>query len=198
MDKIQREKRKGILEFRLLGMTYAAIGKELGISRQRVQQLISPSKYIRNVVVKRANNRCQRCEVILDGSGHIHHKGNEDEDYNDIDNLELLCISCHRIAHSIYHPCPQCGRDIPQGRGHIFCCAQCRHDFSYKKIPCEVCGQLKEYHIKRVDWLQKRGGQKHFYCSKRCQGKWLGTNYGGGSTKQMINKIKRGHRTLRG
>ena len=39
-------------------------------------------------------------------SGHIHHKDSKGmltlDDFNDLKNLELLCIGCHRKAHREY------------------------------------------------------------------------------------------------
>lgn len=179
-----------ILDYRLSGMTYEAIGKELGVSRQRVQQIISPPEHIRNTIVQRANGKCQRCGVIVDGSGHVHHIGNISENYNDDENLELLCISCHRIAHNVYRPCPQCGRDIPQCKTNIFCSVKCRTDFCLVKIPCEVCGQFKAYRKKHIDWRQKHGMQKHFFCSRKCLGIWLGENHGFGVYPYHIRRKK--------
>lgn len=95
-----RQKRKDALKMRLSGMSYNAIGESLGISRQRIQQLLSPPKHIRDIVLNRAGGRCQNCGLIIGRSGHIHHQGSKEEDYNDVGNLQLLCITCHRKAHN--------------------------------------------------------------------------------------------------
>lgn len=87
---------------RLDGMTYEAIAKAKGITRQRVQQLISPPPQIRKYIVEKADGLCEDCGILVGNSGHIHHEGNNGENYNDIENLKLLCISCHRA----YHPLP--------------------------------------------------------------------------------------------
>lgn len=92
-------KRKEILGKRLDGMTYEAIGKEIGLSRQRVQQIISPGKYIRNWVISQAQGKCQKCGILVGRAGHVHHIGNSEENYNCIDNLQLLCLHCHHAAH---------------------------------------------------------------------------------------------------
>src|SRR3989304_3484970 len=89
------------LRLRLHGLTYAEIAKRLGISRQRVQQLTSPPAYIRGKVIEKAGGKCEDCGH----SGrdfHVHHvecTGMAYELYNDLDNLRLLCPSCHRYAH---------------------------------------------------------------------------------------------------
>ena len=92
-----------MLEMRLGGQTYGAIASKAGVSRQRVQQILSPPTAIRNLIVKQAKGKCQDCGIQVGRSGHVHHIGGGHENYNDIDNLQLLCPSCHRHAHpSIY------------------------------------------------------------------------------------------------
>ena len=92
------EKVEKIHGLRLDGMSYAQIGKIINLSRQRVQQLISPSPEIKKCVLTRANGKCESCGVIVGKAGHIHHKTNG-KDFNDVANLLLLCISCHRTIH---------------------------------------------------------------------------------------------------
>src|SRR3972149_3861748 len=107
--------REELLKLRLDGCTYQSIADKAGISRQRVQQLLSPPKAIRDIVCSRADGRCQRCDVQVGKSGHVHHTGNARENYNDLDNLQLLCVSCHKAAHSyplkayVANMCPKCG-----------------------------------------------------------------------------------------
>ena len=90
-----------MLIMRLDGHTYQEVADKAGVSRQRVQQILSPPPLVRNLVYERADRRCQSCGVLVGKSGHVHHTGNNDgeEDYNDADNLQLLCLSCHRGAH---------------------------------------------------------------------------------------------------
>lgn len=87
------------IDLKMKGLTYTQIGNQLGISRQRVQQMTSPPKAIREIVIKRAGGRCQKCQIKLGTHGNIHHEGGEDYDYNDIDNLQYLCTSCHISLH---------------------------------------------------------------------------------------------------
>ena len=95
---MQRQERKAqALQFRLLGMTYAAIGKELGVSRQRVQQWLRPPKPIYDIVRAKAQGKCEMCGIFLGyGRGDVHHKTlGREGDWNDLENLQLLCPSCH-------------------------------------------------------------------------------------------------------
>ncbi len=90
---------KEMQEMKLSGATYQEIGDKFSISRQRVQQLISPPPYIRRIVETKAKGKCQGCGVFVGKSGHVHHLGGNGEDYNDIDNLKYLCSSCHMKKH---------------------------------------------------------------------------------------------------
>lgn len=89
-----------MLLLRLKGYTYSKIAKEAGISRQRVQQLLSPPKEIREYIYNKYDGCCADCGILIGRSGHIHHENsNTEENYQDINNLVLLCISCHLRRH---------------------------------------------------------------------------------------------------
>ena len=94
--------KKQMLTLRLEGRTYEYIANKAGVTRQRVQQLLSPPKAIRDFVVAKYNGYCGTCGLYVGDSGHVHHNpSNGEENYNDIENLELLCISCHRSKHPV-------------------------------------------------------------------------------------------------
>lgn len=84
---------------RLKGMTYQKIADKMKISRQRIQQLLSPPPAIRKIVVEKAEGKCQSCGILVGVSGHIHHEGQDFDTYNDIGELRLLCPSCHLVTH---------------------------------------------------------------------------------------------------
>ena len=168
-----------MLMLRLEGRTYQYIANEAGVTRQRIQQILAPPDSVRDYVVNKYDGYCVQCGIYVGSSGHVHHSNaNGEDEYEDKENLLLLCISCHRIAHGLYQPCPQCGKDILQCKRNIFCSRECYHAHCFIQIPCEVCGQLTEYRKKEVDWLQERGKQQHFFCSRKCVGKQAGKNYG--------------------
>jgi uncharacterized protein YlaI len=84
------------------GNTYQKIGDEFGISRQRVEQLLSPPKTILLAVKERAKGRCEDCGIILATGGHLHHINNDTikaDQFNDTANIEYLCQSCHHRIH---------------------------------------------------------------------------------------------------
>jgi len=91
-----------MFNLRLKGHAYAYIAKSFGVSRQRIQQLISPPRHIRDAVVARYKGECADCRIHVGNSGNVHHVNLKIiEDYNDAGNLVLLCVSCHLKRH--YH-----------------------------------------------------------------------------------------------
>ena len=102
------------MRLRIEGHTYSEIGKRLGLSRQRAQQLTQPPLVVRRMVASAACGECQRCGMFLMYRGDVHHRSSKIETpelYNDTANLQYLCKSCHRMAH--YDP-----------REHEKCCAR--------------------------------------------------------------------------
>lgn len=82
-----------IMNMKKTGMTYSAIAKLSGVSRQRIQQIVRPPKNKRMEIIETVGKKCQRCGSVR--GLHFHHL-----DYSDNPQLELLCVKCHRIADS--------------------------------------------------------------------------------------------------
>lgn len=99
----QMGRQRDMLHMRLQGLTYAQVGFAFGISRQRVQQLIAPPSNVRKEIIQKASGKCENCGALIGKSGHVHHVENKEngEDYNDTENLLLLCLSCHIKAHKV-------------------------------------------------------------------------------------------------
>lgn len=97
------KRRIEIFDMWVNGSSYTDIGRAFGITRQRVQQIVRPPRLVHDLVRDRANNTCQGCGIQLrPGDGHVHHVGQAartPDDFNDPDNLEYLCRSCHRTRH---------------------------------------------------------------------------------------------------
>lgn len=178
-----------MLAMRLDGFTYQQIADKFNVSRQRIQQILSPPKAIRNYVVEKFKGRCADCGINVGKSGHIHHENSDFEDYNDINNLELLCISCHGKRHRETQKeyCLQCGKELTLDQifsGGKYCSMACRSDSLSVEVRCAECGEIikirKKYKEFREKHPQSGNGkpQKHWFCSKRCLGKWSGKNYG--------------------
>lgn len=104
------DRKKRILELRDKGLSYQAIATVFGISRQRVHQLSSDYKQLRNghnsfkgwyvslrmLVLDRDEHKCQKCDCA--DTLVIHHIGGSDLN-NDLSNLITLCRACHQRLH---------------------------------------------------------------------------------------------------
>lgn len=86
---------KEMQELKLAGASFKDIADKFSISRQRVQQIMTPSPEVIQAVKERDKSTCQECGEYVGRSGHVHHKGVT----NEIDSLLYLCLSCHRKAH---------------------------------------------------------------------------------------------------
>ena len=93
-----------------------------------------------------------------------------------------------RAYHQTYL-CIQCGKDMGT-RKKLFCNRQCFHDYSHIKIACTYCGKFGKYRAKQLVRRIEHGQHSLdlFFCSKFCQGKWLGENYGFGARQALKNK----------
>ncbi len=98
------ERYERALAMRLEGVTFREIGRRLGVTHQRAQQMLSPTPTVARKIKERAGNRCEECQEPAAGNvGHVHHRaavGMTAESYNAEPNLTLLCNSCHRKAHA--------------------------------------------------------------------------------------------------
>ncbi len=101
-----------MLQHRLDDYSYAYISKEVGGSTQSVQHVLAPPKEIRDYIVDKYNGRCLDCGLYVGASGQVHHDENTGEDFNDIENLVLLCVSCHRKNHGGSVEVWKCGISI--------------------------------------------------------------------------------------
>jgi hypothetical protein len=84
-------------EMKRRGMTYAEIGKAMGISRQRAQQLVAPTLKETSIQIEQRNGVCDECHKParkLEG----HH------DTYDGAPTRYLCTACHRRADSKHLP----------------------------------------------------------------------------------------------
>ena len=157
--------RQDALALRLSGLSYQQIGTQLGISRQRVQQLVSPPPSVRRYVVHRAEGRCQQCSVMVGTSGHVHHRdsrGTTENNFNDLSNLQLLCITCHRTAH--------------YGDGPLYSCLACNHE--WRGLPAALeSGRTKPAscpHCLSRKWNSPASDPPVFNTCTQCGNQWTG------------------------
>lgn len=174
------KRRQPMINMRLDGMTYQQIGERYHISRQRVEQIISPPFDTIKELNRRAKGRCEDCGIHVGISGHAHHKGSEYDTYEDINQLAYLCISCHHRAHNgeraKHRTCEHCGIDYTSATSDSkrFCSQICRHAHHTSEVICEECGKVFQRQTSTI-----RG--HHIWCSRQCQAKSWGKNYGWGS-----------------
>ena len=90
-----------LLRLRCAGLSNAAIAERLGVSRQRIAQRLTPRIAIRRIVIERVRGQCEHCGLHVGRSGWIYHKTSRVvtcDEYNDLNNLAVLCPPCHRRA----------------------------------------------------------------------------------------------------
>ena len=208
MEKAKRIKQ--IQRLRNKGLSYGNIATVLGISRQRVHQIVSGydrllvghNSYgwyvkLKGFVFERDDYKCQKCQTkerLV-----IHHLDGDDRN-NNLSNLITLCPACHGGLHALKNggrECIVCGKFFKSGNNQyayrMGYCDNCWSDrvirkhnerhFAYK---CEICGKDFDVPRSQVKYRKKIGRNVPRFCSKQCYGVWLGTNYGRGRSKNRI------------
>jgi hypothetical protein len=83
--------------------------------------------------------------------------------------------------------CINCGED--RGGNKMFCSRKCFTAYHNVEVTCEVCGVTKQRKISEVLHYDDHHKRAHTFCSKQCQGKWLGDNFGKGRSDAKEDKI---------
>lgn len=164
------------------GKTYQQIATELGITRQRVQQLNKPDPAIIKELRKRANGECENCGMPL-VSGQIHHVSEKIpvDTYHGLPNLKYLCIPCHRKndASAVLINCPQCGKYFKKIQYYQkFCSKECFLAHHTITLLCCNCGKSFVIGLSEYKGRLRNRKSSGFYCSKICWGKYFGAFYG--------------------
>ena len=90
--------RKRALGLWLKGNTFTQVALAMGLSRQRVHELLTPPPVLRRVTYTLARGECEECGVLVGRNGHYHSEPGDD--YDDFTKpLTLLCLACHRTKH---------------------------------------------------------------------------------------------------
>lgn len=167
-----------MLKLRLEGRTYQYVADKAGLTRQRIQQILSPPAPIRDYVVQKYDGYCDNCGIYVGPGGHVHHEGTSgEEDYNDLENLQLLCLSCHMKKHAKppQFQCMNCGKPIRKG---IFCSPKCFAQYHMATLICSYCGKTFSLNTAKAYWRTVRSKSGLVFCNRICHGKWAGKNYG--------------------
>ena len=124
------------------GLSYGSIGLMLGVSRQRVHQMVSGYgglirsgnrkggwyRTLKRAVLTRDHNQCVQCGTT--SSLLVHHLDSNDH-HNDITNPITLCACCHTKLHS---PVNFRRRDMPD---HV--CLRCGHKWRAQSVCPKTC-----------------------------------------------------------
>lgn len=96
-----RRRREMMIALKAAGQTYAEIASGFGLSRQRVQQIVSPTEEERESIYQKFGQKCFFCESPGNDNGfrldlhHIFSKGGKA-------SLVPLCTACHlKIEHIV-------------------------------------------------------------------------------------------------
>ena len=77
------------------GHSYADIAKKFNVSRQYIQACVRPPSQLREEIFLLYDYKCALCGKVVGVSGDIHHKTYNYRILNNINNLQLLCRTCH-------------------------------------------------------------------------------------------------------
>lgn len=83
---------------------------------------------------------------------------------------------------SRYTRCLNCGQPfLPEDDSNLFCSLKCRHEYLWIQRICCECGDLFYRVASQVIYKTEKKRQGMWFCSKKCQGKYLGKQWGFGS-----------------
>lgn len=116
----------------------------------------------------RLNNPCMTLKSIGDSAGVTRERVRQILSSN---NLPTKSYRVYKLLQ-----CRYCFKIIRAPR--IYCSKECREKDLYIYLECEECGKLVKRLAKDYIWRLKNRNYKHVWCNKRCQGKWLGKNFG--------------------
>jgi len=76
--------------------------------------------------------------------------------------------------------CLNCGSVI-ENHNRRFCNRDCSKEYHTIMLTCECCGEEFPRRSSEILSYDNHHRREHYFCSKKCFGKWCGTNYGFGS-----------------
>ena len=87
-------------QLNLEGLTLGEIGSKLGVTRQRVHQILQPPRSIFNAIMARTRGQCEHCGIRARPVHiHAHEVEREVNEYEGEGALTLLCLPCARRVH---------------------------------------------------------------------------------------------------
>jgi len=160
---------KLIVKEKSKGLSYSDIAKKYNVSRQYIQECVSPSNKLRREIYEMYDYKCNSCGALVGESGHIHHIKYKYNILNNIKNLQLLCRVCHLYLNK-KKPYPSCR-------------------YTIRFLICSQCGILFYPPKSKRERRIKNNKSGLFFCTKHCQGLWLAETHGwGAGFKELIPK----------
>jgi hypothetical protein len=89
------ERHRQIIDLLSRGLTYAEIGEAVGLSRQRIKQLVAQPSNVVDVVRRKAKSRCKNCAVETQKGFIYSPDGSDVSDLSNMDKLIYLCLRCY-------------------------------------------------------------------------------------------------------
>ena len=147
------------------GHSYAAIGREFNVSRQRIHMIVANYTNSGRKGRKRKYKNFKDCKVCGEPAIALHHK-DLDNSNDSKRNLLAVCGSCHKKIHLLkkwsrkYDSCQMCGtKDSPHdSRGVCTSCLRIvqyekkrkfRYEWSRNYPCCQMCRTKKIKHSSR-------------------------------------------------
>jgi hypothetical protein len=190
-------------------MSLAEIGRQYGVSRERIRQIvghINAGRGRKEITVNGNKVSVPRVVVgllmgkALSSTEVVHHLDGNCLN-NDVSNLRVFPNNAEHtkwhhkhgmlkgkeyrksLSSFVIHGfCDWCGEGIHYERSvpKMFCSRECQEAFTHTTISCYKCGKLIRVLRSYIETQQRRGYQ-HIYCSHKCLGKDLGHNHGWGT-----------------
>jgi hypothetical protein len=138
--------------------SYAATGRLVGLSKQRVHQIIAHyynhGRHTRKEKYRKQldGKKCAVCKKLP--ATILHHR--DFHNTNDkVENLQPVCKDCHNLLHRVhrltllsYSPCPICGKPMKIKSKKYSCARLCQRCYERKRSgkeryrQCKNCGKI--------------------------------------------------------
>ncbi len=94
----------------------------------------------------------------------------------------------HYVKHQLYQ-CLNCGKPTLHKR---YCSNECSYEYTHPLVECDQCHRL--FHRWQSYLIRQSQQHTHYFCSKKCYGKYLATHYGFSVHPENIGYPKGTHR----
>lgn len=170
-----RERRIDELRTRIAKRQGKILQEEARILALEAPRLAKPrGRVYLAIVAARAANPCATLEQLGHNAGVSRQRAAQ-------------ILKAEGVSTKAFHPRPEyeclnCGQTfISYSTNLMYCSPACRSEGLTVRVECHQCGQLFVRSKAQIIATTSRGFSGHLFCSKQCQGSWLGANYGSGT-----------------